>query len=395
MFKRCDSLECCPNFDYGPKCLHGALLEPEGMISHDDGCHWTVNMCDQCMSSLTVHKMPKFALANSLYRGRLPSCFKDLTPVEEMACAIHRATAHISRLYGASSDESQPCKLHGNTCVHNLNVVSTVSVLPHTIADINDLISIVFIGPGKMKTKDLGHMFRIRKHMVIYFLKWLKAHNALYAQIDIDFTIVDDYPDDGPLPALDEHIIHDNETDGAALFESETAGPADHPAQVFANDDTHLDESYVFLEKMGVSDADEVLQGGRTFMASALRNLMEADPLKPDLIFHQSSQPVSDYHNPSLFPGMYPTLFPFGQGGFGEPSRAVKVPFQVQAGCFLDLCDCSFRYHDSFMFIALNIIQCHTAHLHTHFTVSRSHFDSVAKKLNSVSAETLASVAHH
>ena len=75
-----------------------------------------------------------FALANNFYRGELPAEFKDLTWVEEMACAVYCDTAHISCIY-QSSDPSQPCVFHGNTCAHDMNVVSTATVLPHTVAD--------------------------------------------------------------------------------------------------------------------------------------------------------------------------------------------------------------------------------------------------------------------
>ena len=92
--------------------------------------------------------MPKFALANNLYQGCLPSQFNDLTGVEEMVCARYCYTAHITRLF-QSHDPVLPNVLHSNMCAHEMNVVSTVAVLPRTVADINEMLSVVFIGPGK------------------------------------------------------------------------------------------------------------------------------------------------------------------------------------------------------------------------------------------------------
>ena len=43
--------------------------------------------------------MPRFALANNFYRGELTNEFKDLTWVEEMACAIYHNNAYISHIY--------------------------------------------------------------------------------------------------------------------------------------------------------------------------------------------------------------------------------------------------------------------------------------------------------
>ena len=106
--------------------------------------HWH----KECVSYLRSNKLSRFALANNFYRGELPEEFKDLTWVEEMACAIFHNTAHISCIH-QSTDPSQPCVFHGNTCSHNMNVVSTATVFPCTPDDVNDMLSIIFIDPGK------------------------------------------------------------------------------------------------------------------------------------------------------------------------------------------------------------------------------------------------------
>jgi len=66
-----------------------------------------------------------------------------------MVCAKYRNTAHITRLF-QSTDPALPNVLHGNTCAHEMNVMSTASVLPCTPADLNGSLGVVFIGPGKM-----------------------------------------------------------------------------------------------------------------------------------------------------------------------------------------------------------------------------------------------------
>ena len=109
--------------------------------------------------------MPKFALANDLYQGQFPSQFVDLTWVEEMVCARYRYTAHITHLF-QSSDPALPNVLHGNTCAHEMNVVSMASVLPHTPTDINNTLSVVFIGPGKFHSEFLKNIYHIHKQKV-------------------------------------------------------------------------------------------------------------------------------------------------------------------------------------------------------------------------------------
>ncbi|KAF8223882.1 hypothetical protein L208DRAFT_1128042, partial [Tricholoma matsutake] len=110
-----------------------------------------------------------------------------------------------------SSDPAQPHVFHCNTCAHDMNIISTASVLPRTPDHIDKMLSVVFIGPGKYKRDCLKNMFCIRKSKVWDFLVWLKevAKNPLYADITLDPHNADLYPDDDTLPGLEEHVVHD------------------------------------------------------------------------------------------------------------------------------------------------------------------------------------------
>lgn len=90
----------------------------------------------------------------------MPAQFADLTWVEEMVCAIYHYTAHIVHLF-QSTDPALPNVLHGNTCVHEMNVVSTVSVLPWTASDVNGALSVIFIGLEKFRSELLKDIFQI------------------------------------------------------------------------------------------------------------------------------------------------------------------------------------------------------------------------------------------
>jgi hypothetical protein len=85
------------------------------------------------------------------------------------------------------------------------------------------------------------------------------------------------------------------------------------------------------IGKMGVSDPESVKLSGRSFTASALQNLVtdtsQLDSL-PDLAIHSGSNAVSEYSNPNLFPGMFPTLFLLGIGGFDDEERSTNLSFQ-------------------------------------------------------------------
>jgi hypothetical protein len=164
---------------------------------------------------------------------------------------------------------------------------------------------------------------------------------------------------------------------------------------MITNNDTEHPSNHpiLLMEKMGVSDVDGFKISGRTSVASALNNL--TPNRGPDLILHQSSHAVDEYNNPDLMSGMFPTLFPFGIAGFEHPLRLPKVSFQAHANLLLDVPDKFFRAHQSFIFVALNIMQRRISHLHTHFTVRKSNFDSIATKLTSLSSDVLNTLASH
>ena len=381
-------------FQYGCKVIDGCILEKKGFKYHDED-KIILQVCNECLTALTRCRIPRLSLANYFYRGKLPKEFEDLTWVEEMVCAKYRNTAHVSRIYG-SSDPAQPRVFHGNTCAHEMNVLSTASILPRTCSNINDMLTVVFVGAKKFDPNCLKQMFTVRKKKIWGFLLWLTKHNRLYMDIPLDATIMDSYPDNGLLPGLKDRIFenHIDQHDSDSLFAEETAGFTEHPSQLINGyEQNDSDPPLLMMEKMGVSDVDGFKISGRSSTASALKNLVPYHV--PDVVIHHSSHAVIEYNNPDLMPGMFPTLFPLGLGGFEHPLRVPNVSFQAHVNALLDVPDKSFRQHQSFMFIALNILQRRLSHLHTHFTVRKSNFDLVATKLTSLSSDVLCRLASH
>jgi hypothetical protein len=105
------------------------------------------------------------------------------------------------------------------------------------------------------------------------------------------------------------------------VFAEKTAGFSEHPAETFVmmcSNDRDNDDMPILLESMGVSDADSSKLSGSLFTASVLCNLMPTDTKNPSLQMHRGQDAVSEYDNPDLIPGMFPTLFPFSIGGFDD-----------------------------------------------------------------------------
>ena len=401
VLRECITQSLSTAFFFDSPLINNLMLDRHGIV-HVEVDSVKINLCRECHTTLANSKsvkIPRFAWANSLYRGDLPPFFSDLTWVEEKVCAKHCVTAHVTRLF-QSNDPGQPCIFHGNTCTHDMNIISTASVLPRTPTDVNGLIGIVFLGPKPVNADDLGPIFRVRKGKMWAFLLWLVNNNHLYANIILDKDILALYPENGPLPGVVESVIHDHISNVPHIFHEETAGFDLHPASMLLESATSSDSDsrsdVIMIEKMGVSDPECDKFSGRSFTASALKNLYKsaASQKKPDLIVYRGLHPICEYNNPDLIPGCFPTLFPLGIRGFEIQDRPVPLSFQQQAAYYLNIRDKSFRYHNSFLFVCLNILQRRQAHLHTHFTVRKCHFTKVARSLTSVDPTVLHNLAN-
>lgn len=114
------------------------------------------------------------------------------------------------------------------------------------------------------------------------------------------------------------------------MFEEETSSFDQHPGEV-------TDSSEVLFERSGVYDPELNSIPGCSLMSSALRNIIVASNTEPNVHIRYGHDAIAEYNNPSLFPGMFPTLFPLGIGGFEDPHRHTSVLLESHAKHLLDL----------------------------------------------------------
>ncbi|ESK86423.1 pro-pol protein [Moniliophthora roreri MCA 2997] len=244
-----------------------------------------LNICNGCYKDLCNHCKPKFSLANDLYQGSLPKEFSDLTWIEEMVCVKYWSTAHVTHLYH-SDDEQNPRVMTGNTCAYEMNVVSTANILPRLPSDLNDMLSLVIVGPCKLTKEELErtNLYCVRHSKIGKFLMWLKNHNYIYAKTFFSASNLLMYPKDGLLPGIEEQIVYNHDLDPETACMAETAGFSEHPSDIIMNDKMMI-EPYIKY-------------------SGAIRNLFTGkNPSNsPDLILHHSGRPASEYNNSDLFP---------------------------------------------------------------------------------------------
>lgn len=103
--------------------------------------------------------------------------------------------------------------------------------------------------------------------------------------------------------------------------------------------------------------------------------------------------PVNEFFNPSMFPMLYPTLFPYGTGGFEDRRTVVAIGLENHVRHMLALADKQFQQHYSFMFVVFSVLQRRKLLLHTSLRVNRGNFHSWAQHFTCVSTEAINSLA--
>jgi len=106
------------------------LLSPDGVNHRSDPA--TINICVSCMKAIRSNKLPKFAIANGLWVGRLPPDLIDSTVAELAVVTPIRTVGRFAVFYGASRHNTgtEQHKLRGHVYSTLLDVSSVVSTLP-------------------------------------------------------------------------------------------------------------------------------------------------------------------------------------------------------------------------------------------------------------------------
>jgi len=211
----------------------GMLLEPSGIITGPEGKE-QVQVCCSCQTELGKgrnHPL-KFSLANNLWIGRVPWELKKLTFPEQLLIAHLYPRVYVFKLYPKSIGYTpEPATLQrgmrGNVSSYDLNVDAVASMLegklmPRPLVILSSLISVTYIGIGKLPKNWLRSTFRVRREAVAAALTWLKANNPkYYGDITISATALNNLPDDD---VPDEILSIIRQSDDIGILDQEGAG---------------------------------------------------------------------------------------------------------------------------------------------------------------------------
>ena len=366
-------------FDDGP--LAGKLLDTRG-VTYSDG-DITLELCSSCARGLQRQSLPKHALANRLYVGPVPVELQDLTMVEESMIARARAKSWIVKLQEQDPDTASPTVqrgLKGHTIIYPQKPDELATMLPPPVSETLTFICVIFAGSSRLTGEWLRNKAKpllVRREKVRNALVWLKANNPLYKNIEISGENLGALPECDMLPY---HVEHVEDCEAQEVLVSRYDNTNEQPNA--AASETHF-------ESVVVADVDAHTPANQ-LRAAAVRHAKTQG--KPFVQVAHGSSPVNEFFNVGLFPMLYPTLYPYGCGGFEDRTRVKRISMKEHAKYLFSLHDKRFQTHNSFLFTVFNILQRRALLLGCSLKVKKSTFNQFAQRFVSVSSEAIGEV---
>ena len=248
-----------------PHDLHtlfdGKLLDPLGVTNK--GNMQFVQICRQCRLSLqraTPNLPPPLSLANNMWIGQIPDVLSSLTFPEQLLISHLYPRVFVFKLYPKNGFGGDPDTLQrgmaGTVSTFDLDLSSITSMIegnlmPRPLPLLASLISVTFIGLGRLPKHWLKQLFRVRRQKVHLALQWLKENNPkYYGQIEINSERLQALPiNDIPVEIL-SIVRQSNDVD---MIVQESAGyvpteSVDPPQDMQAGDYMDIGGCYICMQ---------------------------------------------------------------------------------------------------------------------------------------------------
>ena len=390
-----DSEVVAPIFPMPITATPDIIVDPKGVSSDEHG-ELILTLCKTCRSSISSKKTPPLALANHMVLGDIPDELKELTVVEEAMIAKCRAKCWVIQLKEENSGLSLPNSqrgVKGHIIVYPQRPSAIATILPPPLEEVSTPICVIFVGSSpptnewlQKKAKPLA----IRREKVRNALMWLKRHNPHYKDVLIDESILNSLPHEYTLPVHVEHVLPSDERDAlTARYDGtviENATSQENQNNPTAGDSETESKADIPFQNVVIADVDGNAPSNE-LRAAAIRHIKKKGGGYVEI--PHDPTPVNEFLNPDLFPMIYPTLFPYGIGGFENTQRTTRVSMKRHVKHLFNLSDRRFQEHYSFLFTVFNILQRRQILLHSSLKVKRQKFESVAHSFAHVSPEAV------
>ncbi|KAG1727351.1 uncharacterized protein EDB91DRAFT_1061156 [Suillus paluster] len=235
--------------------------------------------------------------------------------------------------------------IKGHIIIYPQRPESIAAILPLTVDEIITPICVIFVGlspPSRAWLQEKARPLIVQREKVCAALVWLKKHNRLYKDITISHDILDSMEEEMLMPFHVDHILPNDARYKVVQLE-DSFDSVSHSVESQSNF-----ESVVVTDINGHVSANEL----RAAAVHHIKNNGGAYVQIP-----HDPEPVNEFFQPELFPMIYPTLFPYGLGGFEDHLHSECLSIKRHVKHLFNLADRRFQEHYSFLFMAFNILQ--------------------------------------
>ena len=347
--------------------FHGPILETQ--------CK---HICKTCMTALKHNKKPKFSLSRGLWIGAVPPQLKCLRYFERLLVARVRHNRCVFRVSVGSSKINGMSKMVANAITFEQPVPKLYMVLPPPIKEMNDCIAFIFTGPTKPTQEDYKRTpLLVRRKNILDALEWLKLNHRDYADLEISYRNLEEYPEDVPPVVIDyRHRQTNKDTEATSVHDME---PEDGTRNGICPLTVH-----------GITGEQYVDASTETLKTIALEHLTDMGKF---IAIGRAEEPESIWKNPTLYPKMFPWLFPYGLGCIGEQQHKGLMSDAAHKRHLLMYHDKRFQTDHEFCLIAFNHEQIKDATTGGFLMTEKNSFDSVAERLVNIDPEVLKGIS--
>ena len=229
----------------------GSLLDPNGVEHDADGTTY-IAMCNECRRELIrsrqnrCHILLQTTYGLDVYLGS----WRGFTLPEQQLIALLYPRVFVFKLSAKSGYQKNATLQRGmraTVSTYELDVEGVASMvqgnlMPRPVSILSSIISVTFIGRGKLTMQNLRKLFWVRRQVVFEDLVWLKHNNPeYYGQIDIDPNRLRQLPDDD-VPIEIAAIVRQTTDEG--LIDQESAGYVPNPREANLEDAADGEQSF-------------------------------------------------------------------------------------------------------------------------------------------------------
>lgn len=334
------------------------------------------HLCVDCEKDLSRKKIPKLALVQHNWIGKVPPQLQDLTYAEGIMIAKVRHNRCVVRV------NSGRVRMSANAVMFSQPYVSVYHKLPPSKEEMNEILAFVFTGSSQPTPEEFERTpMLVRRKKVMEALEWLKLNHQGYVDLEISKENMDTYADRG-IPVVVDFRKTDSELDDSVPMTARSVHDA--------NEEEGTEDGPCTFAVHGLTSEEYWAASMNTIKMVALQHIIDQGSV---LGIGRSEKPVSMYDAVEAYPGMFPWLFPYGKGGIGHASHKNKLGEALRKKSLLMYHDKRFQLDTYFPMIAFNHEQLKASSNGSRLLTDRVNFNAISRRLRAINPEVAGNIA--